>query len=1581
MGINLPQLAPASTDRVSGASVIDGSLKFDKDKNHYLSRTPSSDGNRNNWTISCWIKRGKIGTANQRIFETANNFAIRFGSDNFQWLDGASGANGENTPAAVLRDTGWYHCVFAWDSSAGVYGNRIYVNGVELDYNQTGGGNPNTSSGWNVGSSLHTIGANQGNTGRYYDGMMTQCYFVDGLTLGPGYFGFTDPLTGTWRPRKFEAEGTTVNDGRVFSSTGTFSNWDDDGSYPRTELFDGTIYTGGTPNGASPDDGNPATFDFGDQQITGFQNLKINIFISSNQVGASNLASVNGVDITREIHNAGNNTWTMVDLGSKFTSLKSFSIKNNNCYVGGFVIDGVVVKDSTTQNLSFGTNGFYLPMDGNSPIGEDKSGNGNNWTPVNFGGSADITKATGALPILNTLGGTVARPGVLGSEVSANYTTTSNTAAGSGYEFDQTSGFNPSLSFVRGATYTFDYTDSSSHPLRFSSTDPDSSVTSYTDGTNTSVSNTVKITVPHNAPDTLYYYCTSHNSMNGRISVTTDTKKADPYAWKCVFAVPFAGSANDVSAAINCTTSNHTATVSGSVASSAQSNFYNNSFFFDGTDDTVSYAHSEDFHIGASDFTIEGWVWKDNKGSRQSWIGQRDGGSTEWRILFDYLANPDADSEGAVRMEWGSSQLVFTSNALKHSQWNHVAMVRSGTTGTLYINGISIGTQTLNDIGDYAADLYIGQQISTGGENYQGYMNDIRIYKGVAKYTSNFIPASTNPDILPDTPSGVGTKTQLTKITDGAVSFDGTGDYLTLANSSDFSFGSGDFTIEAYVRWNDLSGTGSVVGVWQSSNTRRSWLLQCSGSNTLSALLSSDGGTGGSIKQCDATGVLREKTWHHCAFTRSGNNIRLFIDGKLKATTDVTGFSVYDNTNDSLTIGSFRNDGAGDPIDGFISNVRVIKGTALYTSDFTPPTRELTNVTNTKLLCCQSNTSATAAAVTPGSITANGNASATNFNPFTTDINTVRGQEGTYCTLSPLMKSQGTLSNGNLKLSISANGSARGSLNVTSGKYYMEMEITTSGNPYFGIGSGYPNISSNHYIAPNAITVNNTGDVYLQTSSQSYPGKSTQLGTGTFMCAFDVDAKKIWWGKNGQWHRLDGSTANLSSSSSRIESGLDSTSFSALDDSDGFTPHFGNSSANNTTYDNINFGQKPFKFPPPDGFQPLTSSSTARPDTVITRPDQYVKATTYTGNGASTPSGSGGTQTINVGFKPDLIWIKDRTQAHNNNLIDSVNGAPNLLMSDLTNGLTTDSTDGLTAITDNGFTLGDNGEGTQSLEMNKNGNNYVAWTWKAGGGKSSGGGFFKDDVEYGSAAAAGLDGGTIDPIGASVGTKQGFSILKWTGTSGNGTLSHGLTEAPNFVIVKANYTGGNWPCYHSGLTDATKYIWLNSTSGENTQVAAWNSTAPTSNLFHVGGEAEVNRNGYTSIAYLWHDVPGLQKFGTYAGISSADGPFIELGFKPALIMLKKINNVDSNSGWHIYDNRRNTYNAANNFLLASHSYYENRAANNTADVTTYTVDFLSNGFKLRHNSNNLNDGGSNYIYAAWAEAPAFNLYGAQSNAR
>ena len=97
----------------------------------------------------------------------------------------------------------------------------------------------------------------------------------------------------------------------------------------------------------------------------------------------------------------------------------------------------------------------------------------------------------------------------------------------------------------------------------------------------------------------------------------------------------------------------------------------------------------------------------------------------------------------------------------------------------------------------FRCSLYV-----SGGETFDGFIQDVRIYKGVAKYTSDFVVPSTSPDILPDTPSGVSGSSKLTKITDGAVSFDASGDNLSLATSTDLSFGTGDFTIEAYAYLN-----------------------------------------------------------------------------------------------------------------------------------------------------------------------------------------------------------------------------------------------------------------------------------------------------------------------------------------------------------------------------------------------------------------------------------------------------------------------------------------------------------------------------------------------------------------------------------------------------------------------------------------------------------------------------------------------------------------------------------------------------------------------------------------------------------
>jgi hypothetical protein len=172
---------------------------------------------------------------------------------------------------------------------------------------------------------------------------------------------------------------------------------------------------------------------------------------------------------------------------------------------------------------------------------------------------------------------------------------------------------NQHISFIRGATYTFDQSDASNsgHPLQFSGTLDGGT---YTDGVTTSgtpgsAGAYTRITVPHDSVNTLYYKCGNHSGMGASISVTTDVRKADLYAWKNVLALPLVGIKSDFSNAINSGTSNKTITANGNAAaSSAQSNFYGGSFYFDGMGDYLSITSSSDFELGTGDFTVECFV-------------------------------------------------------------------------------------------------------------------------------------------------------------------------------------------------------------------------------------------------------------------------------------------------------------------------------------------------------------------------------------------------------------------------------------------------------------------------------------------------------------------------------------------------------------------------------------------------------------------------------------------------------------------------------------------------------------------------------------------------------------------------------------------------------------------------------------------------------------------------------------------------------------------------------------------------------------------------------------------------------------
>ena len=170
--------------------------------------------------------------------------------------------------------------------------------------------------------------------------------------------------------------------------------------------------------------------------------------------------------------------------------------------------------------------------------------------------------------------------------------------------------------------------------------------------------------------------------------------------------------------------------------------------------------------------------------------------------------------------------------------------------------------------------------------------------------------------------------------------------------------------------------------------------------------------------------------------------------------------------------------------------------------------------------------------------------------------------------------------------------------------------------------------------------------------------------------------------------------------------------------------------------------------------------------------------------------------------------------------------------------------------------------------------------------------FNVDDVGYATAAAAGLTAGDVTPTGASVGTKQGFSIIRWTAPTWNGSpqqVPHGLTQSPSFIITKVIDDTASWYCYHKDL-DASNpenyYLTLNNAQNRNTLANGWGTNPPDNTTF---GDRQIGwSDGKDVIAYIWHDVPGLQKFGKYTGVNDSNGPYLDLGFRPAVIIFKNI---------------------------------------------------------------------------------------------
>ena len=517
-----------------------------------------------------------------------------------------------------------------------------------------------------------------------------------------------------------------------------------------------------------------------------------------------------------------------------------------------------------------------------------------------------------------------------------------------------------------------------------------------------------------------------------------------------------------------------------------------------------------------------------------------------------------------------------------------------------------------------------------------------------------------------------------------------------------------------------------------------------------------------------------------------------------------------------------------------------------------------------------------------------------------------------YAVLNPLVASTGTISDGNLGLSTSTTNATSSTFYPSTGKWYWE-NISTSGtqaNTRFGIvnrnGAGADLGGS-----ANGWAYLGDGRVYNNGSTSSYG--VTYTTNDILMIALDLDAGKVWYGKNGTW----------------MASGSPST---GANPSQTFTANQQMSpalaSGTGTIVYAFNAGQRPFSYTPPTGFLALNTYNLPTP--TIANGAQYMAATLYTGNGTSIALSNGANNNISTTFQPDLIWTKPRSATGFNIVQDSVRGAGYRLITDGTYVELYDATYGTFA--SNGFNIGSN------ANINVNGTTYVGWQWKASG-----------------STASNTNGSITSTVSAN--TTAGFSVVTYTGTGANATVGHGLGVAPAMYIVKNRGQTGDWCVYHQNMnaTPQNYYMQLNLTSAAGANSTIWNNTAPTSSVFSIG--SYLYGNGVNYVAYCWAAVAGYSAFGSYTGNGSTDGPFVYTGFRPRYVLIKGSSGVSS---WYVSDTSRDPSNVVNNELYPNLS---------NAESGSSILDILSNGFKIRTTSTDLNTNGNTQIYAVFAENP------------
>ena len=358
--------------------------------------------------------------------------------------------------------------------------------------------------------------------------------------------------------------------------------------------------------------------------------------------------------------------------------------------------------------------------------------------------------------------------------------------------------------------------------------------------------------------------------------------------------------------------------------------------------------------------------------------------------------------------------------------------------------------------------------------------------------------------------------------------------------------------------------------------------------------------------------------------------------------------------------------------------------------------------------------------------------------------------------------------------------------------------------------------------------------------------------------------------------------------------------------------------------------------------------------TTIDDPSKYFQSKAFTGNGTDSTAY---TFDGNSDLQPDLLWFKSRSASGHHQLIDSTRGVNTWIGTSDTGAEATNPSEGyLDSLDSDGWTSADGSSGTHpNRNNNQNTVTYVAWGWKANGGTT----------------ASNSTGDITTTVQTD--STSGFSIITYTGNNtDNQTIGHGLGAVPGFAVFKSRAGAvagtGNWVTHHQSFS-GTEYQFVTTAAKASTNNNF--KSSPTNSIFTLGN-SDVNESE-DIVCYAWAPIQGFSKFGTYEGNGNADGPFVYTGFKPAFVIIKNIDGTGDE--WVMLTGKIAT--GTNSNPLTDALY-----ANTTgAETGTYTLDFLSNGFKIRHTSGATNTADETYSYMAWAEQPFVSSKGVPCTAR